>query len=344
MEIIDPMPVHEAMLWEVAEGSEVRCRLCAHRCHIKDGGRGICEVRENRGGILYTLSYGRLIARHIDPIEKKPLFHFLPGSKSYSIATIGCNFRCGFCQNFEISQMERKGRSELAGEEFSPVEIASDARRTGCTSISYTYTEPTIFFEYALATAKEAKQWGMKNVFVTNGYETAETVQEMRGLIDAANVDLKSFSDEFYKKQCHARLDPVLESIRLMYGAGIHVEVTTLIVPGLNDSDGELRAIAKYLRGLSPDLGWHVSRFHPDYKLTDRDATPERTIFRAVDIGREEGLNYVWAGNLPRRGYEDTVCPNCNKAVIRRSVFTILETKLSGNRCGYCDTVLPIIL
>jgi len=335
-------PYHEAVLWEAEDGASVRCGLCAHRCHIREGKRGTCEVRENRGGALYTLAYGRVIASHIDPIEKKPLFHFLPGSRSYSIATVGCNFRCGFCQNWSISQMERNGR-ELPGEDVSPLEIAEDARRTKCSSISYTYTEPTIFFEYAIDTAKEAKRTGLKNVFVTNGYQTPEAVGAMKGLIDAANIDLKSFSNDFYRRQCGAKLDPVLESIRLMFDAGIHVEVTTLIVPGLNDSEDELRGIARFLRGLSPDIGWHVSRFHPDYKLTDRDATPESSIFRTVQIGREEGLNYVWAGNLPRRGYEDTVCPNCKKTVIARTVFSINERHLNGSRCGFCDTQLPII-
>ena len=335
--------LHRAILWEAEEGNSVRCGLCAHRCRIRDGKRGICEVRENRGGTLFTLAYGRLIASHIDPIEKKPLFHFLPGSRSYSIATVGCNFRCEFCQNWQISQMERKGR-ELPGENASPIEIAENARRSKCASISYTYTEPTIFFEYAIDTATEAKRFGLKNVFVSNGYETPDTVREMKGVIDAANIDLKSFSNDFYKKQCGAKLDPVLESIGLMHASGIHVEVTTLIVPGLNDSEDELREIARFLRGLSPDIGWHVSRFHPDYKVTDRDATPESIIFRAVEIGREEKLNYVWAGNLPRKGYEDTVCPNCKKTVIGRTIFTITERHLNGSRCGYCDAELPVII
>lgn len=335
--------LHEAILWDAGEGNSVRCGLCAHRCRIQDGKRGTCEVRENRGGTLFTLAYGRIIASHIDPVEKKPLFHFQPGSKSYSIATVGCNFRCEFCQNWRISQADRKSRS-LPGENASPLDIAEDAQRSKCSSISYTYTEPTIFFEYAADTAREAKRFGLKNIFVSNGYQTPETVEAMKGVIDAANIDLKSFSNDFYKKQCGAKLDPVLESIRLMHEGGIHIEVTTLIVPGLNDSEGEFREIARFLRGLSPDIGWHVSRFHPDYKLTDRDATPESIIFRAVEIGHEEGLNYVWAGNLPRRGFEDTVCPNCKKTVISRTIFTINERHLNGSRCGYCDTALPIII
>lgn len=335
--------MREALLWEGVEDNTVKCNLCAHRCTIKDGRRGICEVRENRNGKLYSLSYRKLIASHVDPIEKKPLFHFLPGSRSYSIATIGCNFRCDFCQNWHISQAERKGR-DLPGEDVSPEEIVKSALKTNCASISYTYTEPTIFFEYAIETAKEAVRAGLKNNFVTNGYQTAETIRMMKGWIHAANVDLKSFSNEFYKKQCGARLQPVLDSIKLMYDAGIHVEVTTLVIPSLNDSEAELREVAGFLRSISPDIGWHVSRFHPDYKLLDRSATSERTIFRAVEIGKEEGLNYVWAGNLPMDGYEDTICPSCKKTVIKRSWFSVTEMNLQENRCAFCGNVLAIIV
>jgi len=334
--------LREAMLYESAD-SVVNCRLCNHHCIIKDGARGICGVRVNRGGTLYTLAYGRLIARHVDPIEKKPLFHFQPGTMSYSIATVGCNFRCGFCQNWQISQAERGG-AMLPGEKESPEEIVRNAVRNRCASIAYTYTEPTIFFEYAYDTAVLAKEEGLTNVFVTNGYQTPETVEKMRGVIDAANVDLKSFSEEFYVKLCKARLKPVLETIRNMYEGGIFIEVTTLVIPGKNDSDAELRQIAEFLVGVSPDIPWHVSAFHPDYEMLDGHMTPVERLLRAMEIGKEAGVKYVYAGNVAGAGLEDTHCPACGKTVIGRRGFFVGERHLDGKRCGYCGEELNLVV
>ena len=226
----------------------------------------------------------------------------------------------------------------------SPETIARDAARSECATIAYTYTEPTIYFEYAIDTAVHAHELGIKNVFVTNGYETPGAIDRMKGLIDAANVDLKSYSDDFYKKQCGARLEPVLESIGLMHEAGIHVEVTTLVIPGLNDSGDELRQIARFLAGISPDMGWHVSRFHPDFEMHDRGATPEQTIRRAVEIGREEGLNYIWAGNLPGRGNEDSICRHCGETVIVRTHFSVNKVCLEGNGCAHCGARLAMVV
>ncbi|MDK1032225.1 MAG: AmmeMemoRadiSam system radical SAM enzyme, partial [Planctomycetia bacterium] len=320
----------------------VQCFLCSHRCLIAEGKRGFCQVRLNRGGKLYTLVYGRLVARNIDPIEKKPLFHFLPGTVSLSVATEGCNFRCGFCQNWQISQAVRmQSEGAVAGAVVRPAELVEEACRAECASISYTYTEPTIFFEFARDTAQLAHERGLKNVFVTNGYETPETIEQMTGLIDAANVDLKSFSDDFYQRLCKARLEPVLESIRLMHEAGIFVEVTTLIVPGQNDGEEELKGIAEFIASVSGDIPWHVTRFHPDFEMAQGDATSVEALRRAIGIGKEAGLQFVYAGNVV--GLQDTVCPRCKKVVIPRSEMKVDLVHLSGSRCGWCGAALPLV-
>jgi len=336
----------EAALYKKAADNSTDCHLCAHRCRIAPGKRGRCGVRENRDGTLYSLTYGRLISRAVDPIEKKPLYHFLPGTASYSIATIGCNLRCDFCQNWQISQYQR-GAGELPGDRATPEEVAEDARARGCATIAYTYTEPTIFFEFARDTATEAHKLGIANVFVTNGYQSPETVEAMIGLIDAANVDLKSFSDDFYREYCGARLGPVLDSIRAMHAGGIHVEVTTLVVPGRNDSGSELRGIAGFIAGVSPDVAWHVSRFHPDFQATDLDPTPSGTLDLAVRLGREAGLRYVFTGNIAG-GPSDTACPGCGAVVIARRGFHAEIAKLEraeggGSRCAACGRELPIV-
>lgn len=333
--------MREAMLYEKLESSEVRCFLCSHHCLIKDRKFGICGVRQNKDGVLYTHAYGRVIAAHVDPIEKKPLYHFLPGSTSLSIATIGCNFRCGFCQNWQISQASfRDWQSETAaGREMSPDDICQAAMDNGCRSISYTYTEPTVFFEYALDTAVKARAQGLKNIFVTNGFMTRECIAAAAGALDAANVDLKSFSDEMYARVCHGKLQPVLDSIRAMKDAGIWVEVTTLVVPGENDSPEELSAIARFLAGVSADIPWHVSRFHPDYKMDDIAATPEETLKAACEIGKQAGLRYVYAGNVSGWG-EDTLCHTCGKLLIQRKGFTVTSNALTEGACPECHTPL----
>jgi pyruvate formate lyase activating enzyme len=333
----------EARFWarEGEDSTTVRCSLCSHRCAIRDGKSGTCGVRWNRGGTLHTAAWGKVIARHVDPIEKKPLYHFLPGSLSYSVATTGCNFRCAFCQNWEISQL-RPDRPELPGEPLTAEKAVADALRAECRSLSYTYTEPTIFFEYAEEMARAAAAKGLKNVFVTNGFQTPETVAAMAGLIDAANVDLKSFRDEFYRSICKARLEPVLDSIRGLHKAGIHVEVTTLLVPGDNDSDAELRDIAGFLASVSVDLPWHVSRFHPDYQTLDKPPTPVERLQRAAEVGREAGLRYVYVGNVP--GYDqDTRCPSCGKVAVRRLYMGVESMELDGDQCRGCGTRLAIV-
>ena len=330
--------MQEARFYTQLGEGKVRCHLCSHRCVIGDGKRGICGVRENRGGKLYTLVYGRAVAYHVDPIEKKPLFHFLPGTKSYSIATAGCNFRCLHCQNWEISQMPREGRG-ISGIDLPPEEVVRQASEYSCASISYTYTEPTIFAEYAVDCARLAQERGIKNIFVTNGYITGEALREVAPYIDAANIDLKGFTEEFYREVCGARLEPVLESIRLYKKLGVWVEVTTLIIPGHNDDEEQLRGIARFIKSVGEEIPWHVSRFHPDYRLIDVPPTPVETLRRAREIGMDEGLLYVYMGNVPGEG-EDTLCPGCGSAVIQRHGFNIISYRIRDGACPDCGTGL----
>jgi pyruvate formate lyase activating enzyme len=335
----------EALLYEKLENQRVRCNLCAHRCTIAEGRKGICLVRENQGGTLYTLVYGIPLSQAVDPIEKKPLFHFYPGSTALSIATAGCNFRCAFCQNADISQMPRE-RGQILGREATPDQVVHAAQRHGSRSIAFTYTEPTIFFEYTYDIAHLAHDAGIANVYVTNGYMTGEMLELFQGRsdshepwLDAANVDLKAFRDETYRKVCGARLQPVLDSLKRMKELGIWVEVTTLVVPDMNDSEVELKDLAQFIaQDLGVETPWHVSRFHPDYKMYDRDATPPTTLHRAYEIGREAGLRYVYVGNLPGAHLEDTHCPNCDQTVVSRWGFQVIHRHLQDSKCANCGT------
>ncbi|MEK6692418.1 MAG: AmmeMemoRadiSam system radical SAM enzyme [Nitrospirota bacterium] len=331
----------EAMLYERLEKGDVRCILCGHRCLIKDGKRGICGVRESKGGTLYTLVYGKVIARHIDPIEKKPLFHFHPGSTSYSIATVGCNLRCTHCQNYEISQYPKERYDiVIPGEDTTPEEMVGLAKSTGCLSISYTYTEPTIFFEFAYDTARLAKEKGIKNVFVSNGYTSPDATKMIAPYLDANNIDLKSFRDEHYRKVCGGKLQPVLDTIRLMKESGVWVEVTTLIIPTYNDSEEELRNIAEFIKSVSIDIPWHVTQFYPTYKLLDQPRTPIGTLRRAREIGLEAGLRYVYEGNVPGEGGESTYCYNCGKILIDRYDYIIKGNYIKDSKCPDCGSVI----
>ncbi len=326
----------EARFYENIGDNTVRCHLCAHLCKIVDGRRGICGVRENRGGRLFTHVYGRVISRNIDPIEKKPLFHFYPGTRSYSIATVGCNFRCLHCQNYEISQMPKE-RGLILGEDVNPEEIVRDALNHKSSSISYTYTEPTIFMEYAYDISKLAVASGLKNVFVTNGYMTKEALLEINPFLHAANVDIKSFREDFYKRVCGAKLSPVLDSITLMKEIGIWVEATTLIIPTQNDSEEELRDIARWIYKTSPSIPWHISAFYPAYKMTNLPRTPVSVVERAREIGLEEGLRYVYTGNIPGDPGESTYCYKCGNMLIERYGFYIRENRIKDSTCPYCN-------
>ena len=328
--------MHEAMFYKVGKEDEVICGLCNHHCHIKAGKRGICRVRENRDGKLYSLVYGRLISEHTDPIEKKPLFQFLPGSRSYSISTVGCNFRCLHCQNYEISQYPHIHDGDIAGRERTPAAVVEAAVQAGCASISYTYVEPTIFYEFAHACSELAHEHQLKNVFVSNGYMTPEVTRHLAPVLDGINIDIKGFTDDFYKKVCKARLQPVLDNVQLMHELGVWVEVTTLLIPGLNDSPEELRDIARFVKGVDPGIPWHVTAFYPTYKMTDRKPTPVETLRMARDIGLEEGLRFVYEGNIPGEGGENSYCPSCGTELITRFGFSIRQNRLTDGFCSDC--------
>ncbi len=327
----------EAVLYEKLPDHKVRCNLCAHRCGISPGARGICGVRENQDGTLVSLVYEKAVACSVDPIEKKPFFHFLPGTRALSIATVGCNFRCRFCQNYHISDLESYGGG-IEGRRLQCEEVVRLAEAEGCASISYTYTEPTIFFEYAQDCARLAAERGIKNNFVTNGYMTEESWRTIAPLLDAANVDLKSMREEFYRSYVGAHLQPVVDSLRLAKSLGIWIEVTTLVIPGLNDSDEELEAVASFLAELGAEVPWHVSRFHPAHKLVQVGPTPTETLRRARKIGLEAGLRYVYIGNVPGEDGENTFCPKCGETLIGRVGYRTTEVGLRGSRCAACGT------
>jgi pyruvate formate lyase activating enzyme len=328
-----------AMFQEQREGKKIQCNLCSHRCLIGERKRGICGVRENRDGVLYSLVYDKVIARSIDPIEKKPLFHFLPGSTSFSIATPGCNFRCKHCQNADISQLPHDRGGIILGEEVAPASIVEAALKHRCSSISYTYTEPTIYFELAYDTARLAADAGLRNVFVTNGYITPEALQVIRPYLHAANIDLKGFRDDFYRQVCGAKLQPVLDAIKLYKEYGIWIEITTLVIPGHNDSDDELAGIAGFIKSVGKEIPWHVSRFHPTYKLMDKPITPPVTLAHARKIGLDTGLKYVYEGNIPGEG-EDTTCWKCGQILIERTGFTVETNVIESGECPHCGAVI----
>lgn len=330
------MNPHKAKFWESLENQKVQCNLCRFHCVINPGHRGRCGVRENRQGILYSLVYGRTISVNIDPIEKKPLYHFYPGSKSLSIATVGCNFSCLHCQNFEISQWPHENK-DIPGTPMSPLEVVTHAVKSGSLSIAYTYTEPTIFFEYAYDTAVEAKKAGIKNVFVTNGYTTSQSLEAIAPYLDAANVDLKGFSEQSYRKVTGASLQGVLDCLRDYRRLGIWLEITTLVIPGHNDSEGELRQIAEFIsQELGTHVPWHISAFYPTYKMLDRPPTPLKSLYLAKDVGRQAGLDYVYIGNVNDPGAGDTRCPSCGVVLIRRARTQYLQKTLRDQCCNHC--------
>jgi pyruvate formate lyase activating enzyme len=308
---------------------------------ISDGERGICGVRENNDATLYSLVYGKVIASHVDPIEKKPLFNFFPGSYSFSIATVGCNFKCTHCQNSDISQMP-VDHARIMGQDISAEQIVQMAEKNDCKSISYTYTEPTVFMEYALDVAKIAKDKGLKNVFVTNGYMTKEVLNDVHPYMDAANVDLKGFTEEHYHSVCGARLKPVIDTIKLMKQLGVWVEVTTLVIPTVNDSEDELRKLAEFIFSVGPEVPWHVSRFHPTYKMNNLPPTPIKTVIKARLIGLEVGLRYVYTGNIPGDEGEKTFCYNCGKTLIERYGYNIGSVNVKNSKCTYCGSDVDI--
>ena len=328
---------HSAILWERLAEQKTYCFACAHYCMIKPGQYGICGVRKNIDGALFTNVYENPVAVHSDPIEKKPLYHFLPGSKALSLGTAGCNFHCDFCQNYDISQMRG---DQVAGEYLSVNEAVGMAESQGCKSIAYTYNEPVVFVEYVHDVAIEAKKRGLKNVYISNGFESKETLELLGDKIDAMNIDLKSFSDKFYRRLCKGRLEPVLETIREAHKKGIWIEVTTLIIPGENDSEEEIRAIAHFIASVSKDIPWHISRFFPTYKMNHLLPTPVKTLDKARRIGLDEGLAFVYVGNTP--GEQNiTHCSNCGQKLIIRNRFDLTQMHLDDGYCPHCQMPLP---
>lgn len=340
--IADHLPgqaVPSVLATELPDGS-VRCGVCAQRCLVRPGRAGICGVRVNEGGHLVCLAYGAVVAIGLDPIEKKPLFHVAPGTSAYSIATAGCPFHCRFCQNWQIAQGPRLGL-ELPSQPLSPAQVVEEALAAGAGAVAYTYVEPTVFLEYALDVARLAKAAGLRNLFITDGYATAEAIKLLAPVIDAANVDLKAFNDAFYRKLCGARLSHVLEAIVAMRQAGIWLELTTLIVPGQNDDELELRALAHWIvETLGPETPWHVSRFFPAYKMLDVAATPLEDLRRAAEFGRQAGLAHVYVGNAPELGLEDTHCAGCGRTLIERHGYQVRNLLAPDGSCPGCGQFL----
>ena len=342
-----PSPVHPPVVAGVParlavaqpDGSVV-CNVCAHRCLVRPGRMGICGVRANMAGELWSLAHGAVAAAALDAIEKKPLFHVDPGSTAYSVSTLGCPFHCLFCQNWEIAQGPRLGLDIPLGP-MTPAQVVVEARRSGAGSIACTYVEPTVFLEYALDIGELARAAGLRMLFITDGYATPEAVELLGGVLDAANVDLKSFDDTFYRKLCGARLAPVLDAIEAYRRAGVWLELTTLVIPGANDDEAQLRDLAGWIvERLGPATPWHVSRFHPDYRMRDVPPTPLATLRRAVEIGREAGLLHVYAGNAPALGLEDTYCPGCSRLLVERHGYQVRSHLTEDGSCPGCGQAL----
>lgn len=342
----------EASLYKKLPNNAVKCKACSWYCAISEGSTGICGVRENINGDLYLLVYGKPVAVHVDPIEKKPLFHFLPGTEVFSIGTYGCNFSCSYCQNWDISQSPRELKIKYADdkktlrenlhriidacEDWLPEKIVKYCVKNKIPSIAYTYNEPAIFFEYAYDTAKLAHEAGIKNVFVSNGFESPEAIEKIAPYLNANNIDLKAWNADFYKKICHAKIEPVKENIKRFFDAGVWIEITTLLISGHNDSDEDLKHIAEFLVKISPDIPWHVTAFHPDYKMKSPQPTPIETLLRAREIGKSLGLNHVYTGNVWGLDGENTYCPKCGALLIKRSRVSAVENHLVDGACQKC--------
>ncbi len=330
--------MHKCILYKKKSDKKVQCQACNWYCDISEGHTGLCGVRKNIKGDLYLSVYGKAIAAHVDNIEKKPLFHFLPGTEIFSIGTVGCNFRCLFCQNWDISQVRLKEPNETMGTDLPPKEIVKYCVENDIPSIAYTYNEPAIFFEYAYDTAKLAHKEGIKNIFVSNGFESKEALKKIEPYLDAINIDLKGFTEEFYKEICSARLQPVLDNIKHVHKMDVWLEITTLVIPTKNDSDEELTNIAEFIASISKDIPWHVTAFYPQYKMMDIPPTPPETLERAYEIGKKAGLNYVYTGNIPGMKGENTTCLKCKKEIIERFGLECTSCQVDNKgRCTNCN-------
>ncbi len=322
----------EALFYDKIENGYVKCRLCGHNCVIPPDKKGVCRVRKNIGGKLYSLNSDKIVASALDPIEKKPLYHFLPGSFSFSVASAGCNFNCPFCQNYSISHIE-----EVFGEKIDFKDIVRNAVYEKAESISYTYSEPTVFYELVKNVSLMAKKRGIKNVIVSNGFMSDEVAEEMSSFIDGANIDLKFFSNDSYKRYTSGNLDKVKSSIEILHKKGVWVELTTLIIPGLNDSDEELDEMSKWIVSLDADIPWHISRFFPQYKMLDKDITPLATLKKAYEIGKSNGIRHIYIGNVRSvEEYESTYCWKCGKLLIKRNGFYVLKNDIEEGLCPEC--------
>jgi pyruvate formate lyase activating enzyme len=333
--------MHEALQYAKIEDDAVNCSLCSHRCRIKEGKRGICGVRVNNDGVLYAATYGKISAEAVDPIEKKPLFHFLPGTFSYSLGGIGCNFHCLHCQNWHISAATLESGHLY---NLSPENGVERAGMQGCASIAWTYNEPTIWHEYTLDMGNLARKQGIGTVYVTNGYITEEALRELSPMLNAFRVDIKAFSDAFYRKTCGARLQPVLDATEIAKELGMHIETVTLVIPGLNDSMDEMDRLIRWVRDqLGPDTPMHFTRFHPDYKMTDRIATPVETLEKIYDHAKELGMRYPYLGNIFGHRYENTYCPACGALLIERTGYALRFRELDGTSCSGCGEPISFV-
>lgn len=332
-----------AWLSHKLEDGRIACEACNQHCKLSEGEYGVCGIRKVENGELYLLTYGLAAAVNVDPIEKKPMFHFLPGSDVFSFGTVGCNFSCKFCQNADISQYPKEHHHDIFGSSLPPQKAVDLALEYGCKSIAYTYNEPVVFFEYTYDTAKLAHEAGLKNIYVTSGYETHKALDTIAPFLDGMNIDIKGFNQSFYKDICGASFKPVLDTIEYAYKKGIWIETTTLLIPGMNDSDEEIRAIAEFLASLDTSIPWHISAFHPMYKMTDIPKTPSSTLYRAYEIGKDAGLKYVYVGNIDDKAHESTYCPSCQKPLIERHGHIgqfVTNHLVNLNCCPYCETAI----
>ncbi|MBN2708323.1 MAG: AmmeMemoRadiSam system radical SAM enzyme [Calditrichaceae bacterium] len=331
--------VREAQYYEKLDHKQIRCKLCPRECIVDDRERGYCGVRENRNGIYYTLVYARPCTYHVDPIEKKPLFHFLPGTMAFSLATAGCNLNCKFCQNWQISQVTPEQVQSIYA---PPEKIADFSKKYNCHSIAYTYSEPTIFYEYMNDTIDAGHQEGIKSVVITAAYISQKPLLNLCNKADAIKVDLKAFSESYYKDVVNGELKPVLDSLITMKSQNIWTEIVYLVVPTLNDSDKEIKELCKWIiQYLGKDVPIHFTRYHPQYLLKDLPPTPIKTLERIHEIARSEGIHYSYIGNVPGHPAENTYCHKCNKKIVERSGFTINSILIKDGKCAYCGTKIP---
>lgn len=331
----------EASFWKKIKGNYVQCNLCHHSCKISDGKHGICGVRKNENGKLFTLIYGSVSSMAADPIEKKPLYHFYPGTNAFSMGTVGCNFKCTHCQNFTISTADP---SFLYMREISPEQVVELTRRYGCQGVAYTYNEPTIWHEFAYDSAKLVKKAGLYTVYVSNGYIQEEPLKELSPYLDAINIDVKAFTEDFYKKVCKARLEPVLKTCELTKELGIHTELTYLVIPGYNDSLDEVKKFCSWIvEKLGNTIPVHFSRFHPDNEMVDIPMTPLETLLKIYDVAREVGILFPYVGNVAHGHYENTICPKCGNVCIERIGYSINPKGFIDGKCRKCGYTLHVI-